>query len=198
MDRGQILVINLSRGKLGQDNATLLGSMLLTAIEQAALSRADLSQDQRVDHSLVLDEFQTLVTPSTAIMLSESRKYGLNLILSHQLTQQLDEATRQTVLGNCGTFVAFRIGAEDADLLAPAFSKFPGQLSPASLMGLPNYTCYVRTLLEGGMPSAPFSLQTLPPPEIGEDRSEIVRRVSKRRFGVDCQVAQVADQAHSN
>ena len=183
MDRGQILVINLSRGKLGQDNATLLGSMLLTAIEQAALSRADLSHDQRLDHSLILDEFQTLVTPSTAIMLSESRKYGLNLVLSHQLTRQLDEATRQAVLGNCGTFVTFRVGAEDAELLAPAFSKFPGQLSAASLMGLPNYTCYVRMLLEGGLPSAPFSLQTLPPPAIREDRSEVVRRVSQRRFG---------------
>jgi len=183
LDRGQILVINLSRGKLGQDNATLLGSLLLTAIEQAALSRADLSHDQRRDHSLYLDEFQTLVTPSTAILLSESRKYGLNLILSHQLTRQLDEETRQAVLGNCGTFVAFRVGAEDAELLAPAFSKFPGQLSPASLMGLPNFTCYVRMLLDGGLPSAPFSLATLPPPEIGEDRSAIVRRVSQRRFG---------------
>ncbi len=116
-------------------------------------------------------------------MLSESRKYGLNLVLSHQLTRQLDEATRQTVLGNCGTFVAFRVGAEDAELLAPAFSKFPGQLSPASLRGLPNFMCYVRMLLEGGVPSAPFSLATLPPPAVGEDRSTIVRRVSQRRFG---------------
>ncbi len=184
MDRGQILVINLSRGKLGQDNATLLGSLLLTAIEQAALSRADLSHGQRRDHSLFLDEFQTLVTPSTAIMLSESRKYGLNLVLSHQLTRQLDEETRQAVLGNCGTFVAFRVGAEDADLLGPAFSKVPGQLTSASLMGLPNFTCYVRMLLERGLPSAPFSLQTLPPPDSNEDRSAIVRRVSQRRFGV--------------
>lgn len=183
MDRGQILVINLSRGKLGQDNATLLGSLLLTAIEQAALSRADLSHDQRLDHGLFLDEFQTLVTPSTAIMLSESRKYGLNLVLSHQLTRQLDEPTRQAVLGNCGTFVAFRVGAEDADLLAPAFSKFPGQLSPAWLMGLPNYVCYIRMLLDEGVPSSPFSLQTLPPPTVGEDRNDVVRRVSRRRYG---------------
>lgn len=183
MDREQVLIINLSRGQLGQDHATLLGSLLLTAIEQAALSRADVNEDQRRDHSLYLDEFQSLITPSTAIMLSESRKYRLNLTLSHQLTGQLDEATRQAVLGNCGTFVAFRVGSEDAELLAPAFSKFPGQVTPAALMGLPNYTCYVRLLLDGGVPSAPFSLQTLPPPEIEQDRSEIVRRVSKRRFG---------------
>lgn len=182
MDRRQVLIIKLSRGKLGQDNTTLLGSLLLTAIEQAALSRADIPEEQRRDHSLYLDEFQTLVTPSTGILLSESRKYRLNLTLSHQLTGQLDDATWQTVLGNCGTFIAFRVGAEDADLLSPAFSKFPGQLTPASLMGLPNYTCYVRMLLAGGLPSAPFSLQTLPPPAVGEDRSELVRRVSRRRF----------------
>jgi hypothetical protein len=184
MDRGQVLIVNLSRGKLGQDNTTLLGSLLLTAIEQAALSRADLPEEQRRDHSLYLDEFQTLVTPSTGILLSESRKYRLNLTLSHQLTRQLDDATWQTVLGNCGTFIAFRIGAEDADLLAPAFSKFPGQLSPASLMGLPNYACYVRMLLAGGLPSAPFSLETLPPPDQKNDRSAIVRCVSRRRFGI--------------
>ncbi|MDZ4683520.1 MAG: helicase HerA-like domain-containing protein [Planctomycetaceae bacterium] len=183
MDRQQVLIIKLSRGKLGQDNTTLLGSLLLTAIEQAALSRADIPEEQRRDHSLYLDEFQTLVTPSTGILLSESRKYRLNLTLSHQLTRQLDDATWQTVLGNCGTFVAFRVRAEDAESLAPTFSKFPGQLAPASLMGLPNYTCYVRMLLAGGMPSAPFSLQTLPPPEVAEDRSDIVRRVSQRRFG---------------
>ncbi len=182
MDRGQVLVINLSRGKLGQDNATLLGSLLLTAIEQAALSRADLPEGERLDHSLYLDEFQTLVTPSTSIMLSESRKYRLNLTLSHQLTRQLDEDTRQAVLGNCGSFISFRVGAEDAELLAPAFSRFPGQLSAASLMGLPNFVCYVRMLLPGGTPSAPFSLQTLPPPEVVDDRSQVVRRTSMRRF----------------
>jgi len=184
MDRQQVLIIKLSRGKLGQDNTTLLGSLLLTAIEQAALSRADMPEEERKDHSLYLDEFQTLVTPSTGILLSESRKYRLNLTLSHQLTRQLDEATWQTVLGNCGTFVSFRVGAEDAETLAPAFSKFPGQVSPSSFMGLPNYTCYVRMLLQGGLPSAPFSMSTVPAPEVQEDRSAIVRQVSERRFGV--------------
>lgn len=89
----------------------------------------------------------------------------------------------QAVLGNCGSFVAFRVGAEDAELLAPAFSKYPDQVTPAALMGLPNYTGYVRLLLDGGVPSAPFSLETLPPPEISRDRSDIVRRASRRRFG---------------
>src|SRR5260221_10885447 len=106
--------MNISRGRLGQDNATLLGSLLLTSLEQAALSRADLPEEQRRDHALYLDEFQTLTTPSTAIMLSESRKYRLALTLSHQLTRQLDEDTWHAVQGNCGTLIAFRVGSEDA------------------------------------------------------------------------------------
>ncbi|MFL5330497.1 MAG: type IV secretory system conjugative DNA transfer family protein [Gemmataceae bacterium] len=183
MDRGQILIVNLSRGVLGQDNATLLGSLLLTGIEQAAMTRADLPEAQRRDHYLYLDEFQSLTTPSTAIMLSESRKYRLSLTLSHQLTRQLDEATYHAVIGNCGTLVSFRVGLEDAELLAPAFSKHAGQLIPADLCNLPNFTAYVR-LLVAGRPSRPFSLRTLPPATIDEadSRGDTVRRTSQRRY----------------
>lgn len=181
MDLEQILIINISRGRLGQDNATLLGSLLLTSLEQAAMARADIPEADRRDHFLYLDEFQTLATPSTGIMLSESRKYRLCLALSHQLTQQLDDATWHSVLGNVGTMIAFRVGSEDAGLLAPAFSKFPGQLQPQDLTNLPNYTAYSRLLIDG-IPSAPFSLSTLPPP-VADDRSEIVIRTSQRRYG---------------
>jgi hypothetical protein len=180
MDREQILVVNISRGRLGQDNATLLGSLLLTSLEQAAMSRADIPEGDRRDHFLYLDEFQSLTTPSTAIMLSESRKYRLCLTLSHQLMQQLDDATWHAVLGNVGTMVAFRVGSEDAALLAPALSKFPGQLKPEDLANLPNYTAFVRLLVDG-MPSKPFSMGTLPPPVAESDRREIVMRVSQRR-----------------
>lgn len=181
MDRGQILVINISRGRLGQDNATLLGSLLLTSVEQAALSRADLPEEERRDHALYLDEFQTLATPSTAIMLSESRKYRLALTLSHQLTRQLDEDTWHAVQGNCGTLISFRVGSEDASRLAPAFSKFPDQLRPQDLTNVPKYTAYARVLFDG-TPSSPFSLTTLPPPAGDIDRSQIVRRTSQRRY----------------
>lgn len=180
MDEGKILVVNLSRGLLGQDNSTLLGSLLLTGIEQAAMTRADLPEAERRDHYLYLDEFQSLTTPSTAIMLSESRKYRLCLTLSHQLTRQLDEATYHAVIGNCGTLFSFRVGLEDAELLAPAFSKHSGQLTDADLCNLPNYTAYVRLLVDGH-PSRPFSLRTLPPWPSAEDRSDIVRRTSQRR-----------------
>src|SRR6266404_334320 len=110
MDQKQILIANVSRGKLGQDNSTLLGSLLLTAIEQTAMTRAELPEETRRDHYLYLDEFQSLTTPSTAIMLSESRKYRLCLTLSHQLTRQLDPATYHAVIGNCATLLAFRVG----------------------------------------------------------------------------------------
>src|SRR5438105_5821587 len=184
MDEQKILIVNLSRGLLGQDNATLLGSLLLTGIEQAAMTRADLPESERKDHYLYLDEFQTLCTPSTAIMLSESRKYRLCLTLSHQLTRQLDPATYHAVIGNCGTLLSFRVGLEDAELLAPAFSKHPGQLTPADLCNLPNFTAFVRLLVEGH-PSRPFSLQTLPPtsPVFYGQRAEVVLRASRHRYG---------------
>lgn len=185
MDEEKILIASISRGRLGQDNATLLGSLLLTAIEQAALTRADLPEEERKDHALFLDEFQSLVTPSTAIMLSESRKYRLGLTLSHQLTKQLDPATYHAVIGNCGTLISFRVGLEDAELLAPAMSKHAGQLAPADLTNLPNYTAYVRLLLPDGHPSRPFSMRTLPPMSSVDDpdRSLLVRRASDRQYG---------------
>jgi hypothetical protein len=131
---------------------------------------------------LYLDEFQSLTTPSTAIMLSEARKFRLCLTLSHQLTRQLDDATYHAVIGNCGTLLSFRVGLEDAELLAPAFSKHPGQLTAADLCNLPNYTAYARLLIDGH-PSRPFSLRTLPAPDplIEGDRTSVVRRTSRHR-----------------
>jgi type IV secretory pathway TraG/TraD family ATPase VirD4 len=180
LDSKGILIVNVSRGILGQDHSTLLGSLMLTAIEQAALSRADIEAESRQPHTLFLDEFQSLITPSTGIMLSESRKYALGLVLSHQFTSQLDPATYHAVIGNCGTLIALRVGLEDAVKLAPAFSHHEGQLTPADLCNLPNHTAYVRALIDGH-PSRPFSLSTLPPPEGDPARAEIVRRTSQRR-----------------
>ncbi len=182
LDEGKILLVNVSRGLLGQDHSTLLGSLLLTAIEQAALSRADVHAAERKDHTLFLDEFQSLITPSTAIMLSEARKYALGLVLSHQLTNQLDPETFHAVIGNCGTMIALRVGLEDAERLAPAFSKHAGQLTPSDLCNLPNHTAYIRALIDGS-PSRPFSLATLPPPVGDPARATIVRRTSNRQHG---------------
>ena len=116
-------------------------------------------------------------------MLSESRKYRLCLTLSHQLTRQLDPDTYHAVIGNCGTLLSFRVGLEDAELLAPALSKHPGQLPPADLCNLPNYTAYARLLIDGH-PSRPFSLRTLPPDPtaIDDARADVVRRTSMHRY----------------
>ena len=185
MDEQKILIVNLSRGKLGQDNSTLLGSLLLTSIEQSALTRADIPEAQRKDHFLFLDEFQSLTTPSTAIMLSEARKYRLSLILSHQLTRQLDPATFDAVIGNCGTLLSFRVGLQDAELLGPAMSKHPGQLASSDLCNLPNFTAYCRLLVHGH-PSRPFSIRTLPAPMADSpERSAIVRAVSRRQHAME-------------
>jgi type IV secretory pathway TraG/TraD family ATPase VirD4 len=181
LDKGRILIVNVSRGRLGQDNATLLGSLLLTSIEQAALSRADSAESERTAHQLYLDEFQSLVTPSTSIMLSEARKYHLSLTLSHQMTRQLDPVTYHAVIGNCGTLVAFRVGMEDAELLAAALSKHVGHVRPEHLTGLANFSAYARLLIDG-TPATTCSIKTLPPPT-SEDRSDIVRRVSARTWG---------------
>ena len=182
MDDGQVLIVNLSKGRIGDDNATLLGSLLVTAIEQAALSRADVLEEERRDFYLYIDEFQNFTTGSFATILSEARKYRLNLTIAHQYVRQLDDETADAVFGNVGSMIVFQMGMEDAELLAPQLSKFPGQLRPQDLTNLPKYTAYARLLI-GGLPSAPFSMQTIPP--TGElpdgDRSAVVREASRRR-----------------
>jgi hypothetical protein len=120
-------------------------------------------------------------------MLSESRKYRLCLTPSHQLTRQLDQATYQSVVGNCGTMLAFRVGMEDAEQLAPAFSKHSGQLGSGDLCNFPNHTAYVQLLTPDGQPSRPFSLRTLATqaPTDSDGRAEIVRRTSARQGATD-------------
>ena len=154
----------------------------LTAADPETKS-PDVAAENRRGHTLFLDEFQSLITPSTAIMLSEARKSALNLVLSHQLTNQLDPSTYHAVIGNCGTMIALRVGLEDAEKLAPAFSKHAGQLTPVDLCNLPNHTAYVRALIDGH-PSRPFSLDTLPPPKGDSERATIVRRTSARRNAI--------------
>jgi hypothetical protein len=183
MDRGQVLIVNLSKGRLGEDNSTLLGALLVTSIQQAAMTRADVPEIERRDFSLYVDEFQNFTTGSFASVLSEARKYRLALIVAHQYLSQLNEETADAVFGNVGSIVTFQVGSDDAQRLAEQLSKHPGQITPENLTGLPKYTAYVRLLIDG-MPSKPFSMQTLPPLmiAIGPGRADIVKRVSQRQF----------------
>ncbi len=186
MDDGKLLIVNLSKGRLGEDNSTLLGAFLITCIQQAAMTRADIPETDRRDYFLYVDEFQNFTTGSFASVLSEARKFRLSLNIAHQYLSQLNEETANAVWGNVGSIVAFQVGSDDAQKLAVQLGKFAGQVTPESLTGLPRYTAYVRLLIDG-MPSNPFSLQTLPPPinSLDPDRAETIRRVSQHRFATD-------------
>src|SRR3979411_2878800 len=121
MDDGRVLLVNLSKGRLGDDVSALLGSFLVTALQLAAMSRADTAEAERPDYFLYVDEFQNFATESFATILSEARKYRLALTLANQYLGQLEEATRQAVFGNVGTLVSFQVGADDAEAIATQF-----------------------------------------------------------------------------
>jgi hypothetical protein len=171
MDEGKILIVNLAKGKIGEDNCALLGAMIVTKLQLAALSRADIPESNRRGFYLYVDEFHNFLTLSFADILAESRKYGLNLVLAHQYLLQLDEKLRAAVLGNVGTIISFRVGGEDAKILEREFYPVFGE---ADFTNLPNYHIYLKLLIDGA-PSKPFSAVTLPPvPKKKSFRQEII------------------------
>lgn len=157
MDEGKILLVNLSKGKIGEDTAALLGALLVTSIGLAALSRAEIPEQERRDFYLYLDEFQSFTTLSLAKMLSELRKYRMGMVLAHQYLSQLDEQIRDAVLGNVGTLISFRVGMSDAEILAKEF--YP-TFSAGDIIRLPNHHVYLKLMIDG-MPSEPFSAKTI-------------------------------------
>ena len=158
MDEGKILIVNLAKGRIGEDSAALLGALLVTTIGLAAFSRADMPERDRKPFFLYIDEFQTFTTLSLANMTSELRKYGVGLILAHQHLHQLELDVRHAVLGNVGTLISFRVGPEDAAFLS---KEFQPAFEAIDLMNLPNYDIYVKLMIDG-TPSKPFSATTLP------------------------------------
>ena len=158
MDEGKILIINLAKGKIGEDSCSFLGAMLATQIQLAALSRADLPEKDRRSFYLYVDEIHSFLTLSFADILSEARKYGLHLVLAHQYIEQLEEELRAAIFGNVGTLISFRVGAEDGKLLAREF--YP-EFSEADLVNLPNFHIYLKLMIDG-QTSKPFSAVTLP------------------------------------
>ena len=159
MDEGKILLVNLAKGKIGEDTAALLGALLVTRVGLAALSRADTPEASRKDFYLYLDEFHSFTTLSLATMLSELRKYRVNMIFAHQYLSQLDLQVRDAILGNVGTMISFRIGVADAEVLAKEF--YP-EFTIQDLISLPNYEVYLKLMING-MISEPFSAKTLNP-----------------------------------
>ncbi len=175
IDSGKILLVNLAKGKIGEDTALLLGSLLISRIGLAALSRSDIPENERRDYYLYLDEFHSFTTLSLAQMLSELRKYRLNLILAHQYLAQLEIPIKDAVLGNVGTIIAFRIGATDAELLAPEFAP---EITATDLTNLPNYHIYLKMMIDGAV-SKPFSAVTLDPNSAASERYLSQQKVSQ-------------------
>lgn len=159
MDEGKILLVDLSKGKIGEDASALLGAMLLTRIELAALSRADTPEHQRRDFFAYIDEFYNFTTASFANILAEARKYRLNLVLAHQYIEQLDEELRSAIFGNVGTVISFRLGGRDAQYVAREFYPI---FSEVDLVNLQQYHIFLKLMIDG-ISAAPFSAVTLPP-----------------------------------
>jgi len=178
MDEKKIILLNLSKGRIGEDNSRLLGAMMITRMQLAAMSRVDIAEHERQDFYLYVDEFQNFATQSFANILSEARKYHLNLILAHQYIEQLDELVRAAIFGNIGTLVCFRVGAADAEFLAKEF--FP-TFSETDLVNLKKYDVYLKLMIDG-VTSDPFSATTLPPVYEREDNTEKIIKVSRERY----------------
>ena len=179
MDSNKILIINLSKGAVGEDNAALLGAMLVTKMQLAAMSRVDIPEEERKDFYLYVDEFQTFATESFVNILSEARKYRLNIVLAHQYISQIPEKVRSAIFGNIGTIACFRIGAEDAEILVKEFAP---EFDENDLVNLPKYNVYIKLLIDG-LASRAFSAETLPSspkPEISY-RQEIIE-LSRQKY----------------
>lgn len=178
MDRRRILIANLSKGKLGEDKANLLGAMLVSKFQLAAMSRADVPEDDREDFHLYIDEFQNFSTDAFISILSEARKYRLCLTLSHQYLDQLHEGIRDAVLGNAGTIVSFRIGNRDAQILEPELG-----FNARAISNLSNWQVCVKLLIEGDYGN-PFIGKTLPSSAWRYGRRENLIRLSREKYGM--------------
>jgi type IV secretory pathway TraG/TraD family ATPase VirD4 len=157
MDEGRVLLVNLAKGRIGEDSASLLGGLLVTTIGLAGYSRADVEPAKRRDFFIYIDEFQSFTTLALANMLSEMRKFRLGFTVAHQYLHQLEPDIRHAVLGNAGTVVSFRVGAEDAPYLASEFSQVFDEMD---LVQLPNHHVYIKLMIDGA-PSLPFSARTV-------------------------------------
>ncbi|TSC67837.1 MAG: hypothetical protein G01um101466_636, partial [Parcubacteria group bacterium Gr01-1014_66] len=179
MDNSKILLVNLSKGRLGDINSSLIGLIIVGKLTMAALSRADMLQERRRDFYLYIDEFQNVTTDSVATILSEARKYRLNLIVAHQFIKQLHDNIRNAVFGNVGSLVSFRVGSEDGEFLE---KQFVPVFKSQDLINLDNYNCYVKLLINGAT-TIPFSMKTYPPQKGELQVAEIVKEISRAKYG---------------
>ncbi len=178
MDQKKIMVVNLSRGKIGEDNSALLGAMMVTKVQLAAMSRADTTIDHRPDSYLYVDEFQNFATESFAVILSEARKYNLNLTMAHQYIAQLSDEVKDAVFGNAGTLITFRVGGTDAEAL---IGEFAPVFETTDLVNLDKHQIYTKLLING-ISSPAFSARTLPPVQKLSGNLDAVIKQSREKY----------------
>ncbi len=180
MDEGKILLVNLSKGKVGEDASSLLGALIVTKLQIAAMSRVDIPESERRDFYFYVDEFQNFATKSFTNIFSEARKYRLNLIITHQYVTQMEESIRDAVFGNVGTLACFRVGAEDAEYLEKEFAP---DFQALNLVNLDKYNIYIKLMIDG-LANRTFSARTLPPrPVSSKSHREKIIATSRERYG---------------
>jgi hypothetical protein len=179
MDNQQIILVNLSKGKIGEINANLLGMIIVGKILISALSRVDMPEEQRKDFYLYIDEFQNFTTDSIAQILSEARKYRLALVIAHQFIAQLKEEISKAVFGNVGSICSFRIGAEDAEFLQKQFEPV---FDANDLMNVDNHNCFMKLLIANQV-ATPFNMKTYPPTKGSKEIAEAIKELSKLKYG---------------
>ncbi len=181
MDEKKILLVNLSKGRLGDINANLIGLILVGKIQMAALSRVDIPDSERHDFYLYIDEFQNVTTDSIASILSEARKYRLSLNIAHQYIAQLEESIKNAVFGNVGSMAVFRVGPDDAEYLQ---KQFEPTFTSNDIIKLDNYNAYVKLLINGA-PAKPFNIRTLKAPAGLPEITASIKELSYLKYGRD-------------
>jgi len=193
MNEGKIFLVNVSKGRIGEDNSSLLGGMIITKIQLAAMERVRIPEDDRKDFYLYVDEFQNFVTDAFAGILSEARKYRLNLTVAHQYTAQLvtdkSSSVRDAIFGNVGTMIVFRVGADDAEFLE---KEFEPEFTPQDIVNLPNFKVYLKLMIDG-VSSRPFSARTLPP-MVKSGNKDIEEEVIKSSRELYCRTKEVVER----
>lgn len=191
MDEEKIILVNLSKGKTGEVNAKLLGLIVVAKLQMAAMGRADVAEADRKDFYLYIDEFQNFITDSISTILSEARKYKLDLIVAHQYLGQLTDDkgksdVRDAILGNAGTICVGRIGPDDADILSKEFVPTFGSYD---LLNPPPFSYYTKMLIDGKA-SKPFNMASYPPKEGNRELADAIKQLSRLKYGRDKRIVE--------
>ena len=179
MDSKKILLVNLSKGKIGEMNAYLLGLVIVGKILVSSLSRTDIPQEERKDFYFYIDEFQNFTTDSISTILSEARKYRLSLNIAHQFLGQLPEEIQKSVFGNVGTIVSFRVGPEDSEFLAKQFKPV---FNEQDLINIDNFNVYLKLMINGTI-SQGFNMATYPPKQGDLKIASAIKELSRLKYG---------------